>query len=55
MAQYGNESRVPWWRELPGVPGDSPTYANNPEMLAKISGSNHQHPDHGTDEWVPQM
>ena len=24
-----------------------------PEMLARISGSNHQHPDYDTAEWPP--
>ena len=55
VTQYGNESRVPWCRGLPDVPGDRPTYADNPGMLAKISGSNHQHPDHDTEDWAPQM
>ena len=42
--QYGNESRVSWYAGLPQVPGDLPTYANDPDMLHRISSSNHQHP-----------
>ena len=51
--QYGNESRVSWYSTLTTVPGDSPTYAHDPEMLHRISSSNHQHPDHDTDHWPP--
>ena len=49
--QYGNESRVSWFAGLVTTPGDAPTYKDDPQMLARISGSNHQHPDHDTDEW----
>ena len=49
--QYGNESRVAWYGGLLGVPGDRPTYAENPDMLHRISSSNHQHPDHDTEQW----
>ena len=55
VAQYGNESRVPWCRGLPDVPGDQPDLRPQSWMLAKISGSNHQHPDHDTDDWVPHV
>jgi hypothetical protein len=53
VVQYGNESRMPWYCGLPGLPGDRPTYADDPEMLSKISRSNHQHPDHDTRDWSP--
>ena len=49
--QYGNESRVSWYATLQKVPGDRPTYANNPEMLHRISSTNHQHPDRDTEVW----
>jgi len=52
VVQYGNESRVPWFHALGRLPGDDPTYSNDPAMLAKISGSNHQHPDHDTAQWA---
>ncbi|MGO6746083.1 GFA family protein [Rhizobium ruizarguesonis] len=51
--QYGNESRVSWYANLVQVPGDRPTYADNPQMLHRISSTNHQHPDHDTDLWSP--
>lgn len=53
VVQYGNESRLPWYRDLGALPGDQPTYSDNPQMLARISSSNHQHPDHDTTEWLP--
>ncbi|TAU60818.1 GFA family protein [Rhizobium ruizarguesonis] len=49
--QYGNESRVSWYANLVQVPGERPTYADNPQMLHRISSTNHQHPDHDTDHW----
>jgi len=51
-AQYGIESRVPWFWHLPSLPGDLPTYANDPAMLDRISTSNHQHPDRPTAAWT---
>ncbi|MBY5347163.1 GFA family protein [Rhizobium leguminosarum] len=51
--QYGNESRVSWYANLTQVPGERPTYADNPQMLHRISSTNHQHPDHDTDHWPP--
>lgn len=49
--QYGNESRVAWYARLLDVPGDTATYTSNPDMLHRISSSNHQHPDHDTLVW----
>jgi hypothetical protein len=51
VIQYGNESRVAWYSGLTALPGDRPTYADNPRMLQRISGSNHQHPDRDTLVW----
>jgi len=51
VVQYGIESRVAWYHQLGGLSGDQPTYAGDPAMLARISGSNHQHPDHDTAIW----
>lgn len=54
VVQYGIESRVPWFHGLPGLPGDEPTYAEDPDgMLPRIEASNRQHPDHDTAEWPP--
>nr|WP_245488128.1 GFA family protein [Rhizobium ruizarguesonis] len=51
--QYGNESRVSWYPILTNVPGDHPTYADDPEMRLRISSTNRQHPDHDTYIWPP--
>lgn len=51
VVQYGNESRVTWYRGLTELPGDAPTYAHDPAMLERIRSSNHQHPDHDTATW----
>ncbi len=51
VVQYGNESRVLWYGTIGQLPGDRVTYADNPQMLERISGSNHQHPDHDTAAW----
>jgi hypothetical protein len=51
VIQYGNESRVAWYSRLTALPGDRPTYADNPQMLQRISGTNRQHPDHDTIVW----
>lgn len=49
--QYGNESRVSWYSGLIAVPGNTRTYASNPEMLHRIRATNHQHPDRDTESW----
>ena len=54
VVQYGNESRVRWFRGIEAVPGTLITYKEDPDnMLPRISGSNRQHPDHDTAHWVP--
>ncbi len=53
VIQYGNESRVSWYGELTGLPGNTVTYSSDPAMLQRISSSNHQHPDHDTEHWTP--
>ncbi|HEY0033940.1 MAG TPA: GFA family protein [Devosia sp.] len=49
VVQYGIESRVHWWHGIEGLPGDQPTYAEDPQgFLPRIQASNRQHPDHDT-------
>jgi hypothetical protein len=49
VVQYGIESRVAWWHGIEALPGDQPTYAEDPQgMLPRIAASNRQHPDHDT-------
>jgi hypothetical protein len=52
--QYGIEGRLSWFAALPSLPGDKTTEADNSELAAKIAASNHQHPDHDTDQWPPK-
>ena len=55
VMQYGNEVQVPWVAYLRDLPGQ-PIYADDPHgYLPRIAGSNHQHPDHDTEVWVPRM
>jgi hypothetical protein len=54
VIQYGNESRVAWFLGITQLPGDRPTYADNPTMRHRIGSTNHQHPDHDTDVWPPE-
>ena len=49
--QYGIESRLWWFGELAGLPGDKTTEQDAPELAGKIAASNHQHPDHDTVDW----
>lgn len=54
VVQYGIESRVAWFDHLAELPGDQPTYAEDPMgYLPRIKASNRQHPDHDTDRWPP--
>jgi hypothetical protein len=49
VVQYGIESRVSWWHGIEALPGDQPTYAEDPQgFLPRIQASNRQHPDHDT-------
>jgi len=55
IIQYGIESRLPWYATLHALPGDRPTYADDPNgMLPKVRASNRQHPDHDTSSWPPE-
>ena len=56
--QYGLESREPWLGELTGLPGTATGDGDNgvgdtAERFENIRLSNHQHPDHDTDHWLP--
>ena len=52
--QYGTEARVAYFSELPGLPGEK-TGSDDPNQLAEIAASNHQHPDHETEHWRPHL
>jgi hypothetical protein len=52
--EMGLEGRHPSLRPLPGVEQVGTTEeADGAEAVARISNSNHQHPDHDTAEWPP--
>ena len=51
--QFGTEARMPWFHELPGLPGEE-TEADEVQdgtTLSEIRATNHQHPDHDTERW----
>jgi hypothetical protein len=54
-AQYGIESRMPWFSELFQLPAfESGKYENaSAELYEMIRTSNRQHPDHDTAAWPP--
>jgi hypothetical protein len=49
--QIGVESRLPWFGELCALPGNRMTVEDEPEIVAAIARSNHQHPDRDTETW----
>jgi hypothetical protein len=50
--QFGLEGRMPWFAELPGLPGDKTTEEDlGAEQMAHLASR--QHPDHDTDHWPP--
>ncbi len=51
--QYGIEARMPWFGELPDLPGETTTEQDAPALATAIATSNHQHPDHDTEAWPP--
>jgi hypothetical protein len=51
ILQVGNESKLPYFTALGALPGDTTTEEDDPEDVAKIKASNHQHPDHDTEHW----
>lgn len=53
--QYGIESRLSWFHELPGLPGEATEDdASEGSRFEHIRATNHQHPDHDTDSWPPE-
>jgi len=52
--QFGVEGRMPWFADLPPLPGEKTTEDDVPDLAARIAASNHQHPDHDTETWPPE-
>ena len=51
VAQDGIEARLPFPQALGDLPGSTVNRDDLPGGLASIASSNHQHPDHDTDDW----
>ena len=53
--QSGTESKLDWFAGLDGLSGHTTEGDTDvpPDWVTQISASNHQHPDHDTDEWSP--
>lgn len=51
--QYGHEAKMPWFGDLDGLDGFATE--EDPDQpkgrIEAIRNSNHQHPDHNTDDW----
>ena len=53
--QYGTESRLSWFHELPNLPGEATEDdQSGAGRIAQIRATNHQHPDYDTDRWPPE-
>jgi hypothetical protein len=55
VACYGVQSRMPWLVEVAMLTGTTTgeEYDSTPRLMSDIDASNHQHPDHDTDNWTP--
>ncbi|MEZ5810970.1 MAG: GFA family protein [Rhizobiaceae bacterium] len=54
--QYGIEAKLPWFGELDRLPGAATEDdKNQAALVADIATTNHQHPDHDTDQWPPEQ
>jgi hypothetical protein len=51
VRQIGFESRLPYANGLGQLPDRSMTEDDDPALAAAIRASNHQHPDHDTEDW----
>ena len=54
--QFGTEARMPWFHELPGLPGRATEEDEEQDgaSLDDIRATNRQHPDHDTRDWPPE-
>ena len=49
QVQFGQEARMPWFEDLCTLPVEGTTESTMAEAVREIKSSNHQHPDHDTD------
>ena len=54
--QFGTEARMPWFHELPGLPGreTEEDMEQDGARIDAIRATNRQHPDHDTGTWPPE-
>jgi hypothetical protein len=53
--QYGVEGRLSWFDTLTALPGDTTTEEDAPDLAGRIASTSHQHPDHDTAVWPPNV
>ena len=51
QVQFGTEARMPWFGEMCALPDEGTTEETMADHVPAIKASNHQHPDHDTDQW----
>lgn len=51
QVQFGAEGRMPWFGDLCTPADEGSTEDTMAEYVGEIRASNHQHPDHDTDQW----
>jgi hypothetical protein len=49
--QFGVEARMPWFDTLPSLQQEGTTEEVMADYVGAIAASNHQHPDHDTENW----
>jgi hypothetical protein len=54
QVQFGKEARMPWFDDICRLADEGTTEETMAEHVPAIKFSNHQHPDHDTDQWPPQ-
>jgi hypothetical protein len=54
QVQFGKEARMPWFDDICRLADEGTTEETMAGAVTAIRPSNHQHPDHDTDQWPPQ-
>ena len=49
--QFGIEAQMPWFGGLAALPDEGTTEETMSSIVGAIKASNHQHPDHDTENW----
>ncbi len=51
QVQFGQEARMPWFSDICSLPAEGTTETTMAQPAQEIKASNHQHPDHDTEDW----